>query len=105
MTVGRENNALQFPARLQAGANLQIIPSAFGRHGSLILKTVFSRMGENSKIIALGNAAQVDVKYLSAVNNGAIVATETFKNFEGAAHISLNGVVRSKLAAFTEENM
>lgn len=69
------------------------------------LKTVFSRMGENSKIIALGNSSQVDVKYLTKLNNGAVVATETFKTFDGAAHISLNGVIRSRLAAFTEENM
>jgi|TARA_B100002049_G_scaffold220280_1_gene188662 PhoH-like ATPase len=69
------------------------------------IKTVFSRMAEGSKIIALGNSGQVDVPFLNALNNGAVVATETFKNFEGAAHICLNGVVRSKLAAFTEENM
>jgi PhoH-like ATPase len=69
------------------------------------LKTIFTRIGEGSKIIALGNSGQVDVKYLSALNNGIIVATETFKDFEEGAHISLNGVVRSKLAAFAEENM
>ncbi len=69
------------------------------------LKTIFSRVGENSKIIALGNSGQIDVKYLTKLNNGAVVATETFKNFDGAAHITLNGVVRSRLAAFTEENM
>jgi PhoH-like ATPase len=69
------------------------------------LKTIFTRIGENSKIIALGNGGQVDVKYLSKLNNGCIVTAETFKEFEESAHISLNGVVRSKLAAFAEENM
>jgi PhoH-like ATPase len=69
------------------------------------LKTIFTRIGKNSKIIALGNGGQVDVKYLSKLNNGCIVTAETFKDFEDSAHISLNGVVRSKLAAFAEENM
>lgn len=69
------------------------------------LKTIVSRVGEDSKIIVLGNSGQVDVKYLSKLNNGVVIATETFKSFDGAAHISLNGVIRSRLAAFTEANM
>ena len=30
---------------------------------------------------------------------------ERFKNFEGSANVHLNGVVRSRLAEFAEENL
>ncbi|EIN4363721.1 hypothetical protein LPJ47_003645 [Vibrio parahaemolyticus] len=50
----------------------------------------------------LGNTAKNGV---TPVTSGLTYMVERFKNFEGSANIHLNGVVRSRLAEFAEENL
>ncbi len=69
------------------------------------LKTMITRMGEGTKLICCGNLAQIDSNYLTAVTSGLTYMVERFKNFEGSANIYLNGVVRSRLAEFAEEQL
>lgn len=69
------------------------------------IKTMITRMGEGTKLICSGNLAQIDTNYLTAVTSGLTYIVERFKNFEGSANIYLNGVVRSRLAEFAEENL
>lgn len=69
------------------------------------LKTIITRCGEGTKIICSGNLAQIDSNYLSPVTSGLTYIVERFKSFEGSAHVYLNGVVRSRLASFAEENL
>jgi len=69
------------------------------------IKTILTRVGEGSRIFALGNTGQCDVKYLTKTNNGAVVTTETFKHFDGAANITLENIVRGRLAEFAEKNL
>ena len=69
------------------------------------IKTIITRCGEGTKIVCSGNLAQIDSPYLTPVTSGLTYMVERFKNFEGSANIHLNGVVRSRLAEFAEENM
>jgi len=69
------------------------------------IKTMITRMGEGTKLICSGNLAQIDTNYLTAVTSGLTYIVERFKNFEGSANVYLNGVVRSRLAEFAEENL
>ncbi|HIF9366820.1 TPA: PhoH family protein [Photobacterium damselae] len=69
------------------------------------IKTIITRCGEGTKIVCSGNLAQIDSNYLSPVTSGLTYIVERFKNFEGSANIYLNGVVRSRLAEFAEENL
>ena len=63
------------------------------------LKTVITRMGENSKIILMGDVDQIDTSYIDALSNGLTVVCEKFKNENCAAHISLKRGERSYLSA------
>ncbi|QIZ77813.1 PhoH family protein [Ferrimonas lipolytica] len=69
------------------------------------LKTIITRMGEGTKLVLSGNLAQIDSSYLTAVTSGLTYAVERFKSFNGSANVFLDGVERSRLAAFAEENL
>lgn len=69
------------------------------------IKTIITRCGEGTKIVCSGNLAQIDSPYLTPVTSGLTYMVERFKNFEGSANVHLNGVVRSRLAEFAEENL
>ncbi len=69
------------------------------------IKTIITRCGEGTKIVCSGNLAQIDSPYLTPVTSGLTYMVERFKSFEGSANIHLNGVVRSRLAEFAEENL
>ncbi|WDE12381.1 PhoH family protein [Thalassomonas haliotis] len=69
------------------------------------LKTIITRCGEGTKLVCSGNLAQIDSNYLTAVTSGLTYIVERFKSFPGSTTINLNGVVRSRLASFAEENL
>src|SRR5690554_284469 len=69
------------------------------------LKTIITRCGTGTKIICSGNLAQIDSYYLTAVTSGLTYIVERFKDYPGSATVNLNGVVRSSLAQFAEENL
>ena len=69
------------------------------------LKTMITRMGEGTKLICCGNLAQIDSNYLTPVTSGLTYIVEKFKDFDGSANVYLNGVVRSRLAEFAEEQL
>ncbi|MGF1778805.1 PhoH family protein [Vibrio nomapromontoriensis] len=69
------------------------------------IKTIITRCGEGTKIVCSGNLAQIDSHYLTPVTSGLTYMVERFKNFSGSANIHLNGVVRSRLAEYAEENL
>ncbi|MEO2280546.1 PhoH family protein [Pseudoalteromonas pernae] len=69
------------------------------------LKTIITRCGTGTKLICSGNLAQIDSSYLTPVTSGLTYIVERFKHFEGSATVNLNGVVRSRLASFAEENL
>lgn len=69
------------------------------------LKTIITRCGEGTKLICAGNLTQIDSNYLNALTSGLTYIVEKFKNFSGSATISLDGVVRSRLAEFAEQEL
>ncbi|WP_207308830.1 PhoH family protein [Marinobacter caseinilyticus] len=69
------------------------------------IKTIITRAGNGSKVICLGNLAQIDTPYLSGLSSGLTYMTERFKGFRHGGHIHLQGVPRSALAEFAEANL
>lgn len=69
------------------------------------LKSIVTRVGSNSKIVVLGNLAQIDNKYISPLTSGLTYLVEKSKNFPHAGIMHVNGIERSRLAAFAEENL
>lgn len=69
------------------------------------IKTIVTRAGKGSKVICLGNLAQIDTPYLTATSSGLTYLTERFKNFQQGGNILLRGVPRSALAKFAEEHL
>lgn len=69
------------------------------------MKTIITRAGAGSKVICLGNLAQIDTPYLSATSSGLTYLTERFKDFPNGVHITLQGVPRSVLAEYAESHL
>ena len=69
------------------------------------IKTIVTRAGSGSKVICLGNLAQIDTPYLNATSSGLTYLTERFKDFEYGGNIKLQGVPRSLLAEYAEANL
>ena len=69
------------------------------------LKSIISRVGADSKLVVLGNLAQIDNKYISPLTSGLTYLVEKVKHYPHAGVMHVNGIVRSRLAAFAEENL
>ncbi|MAB41946.1 MAG: ribonuclease [Pseudomonadales bacterium] len=69
------------------------------------IKTIITRAGNGSKVICLGNLAQIDTPYLNATSSGLTYLTECFKDFPHGVHIHLQGVPRSALAEYAENHL
>ena len=63
------------------------------------LKTVITRIGENSKIVLLGDIDQIDTPYIDSLSNGLTIVGEKFKDQSIAGHIQLKKGERSYLSA------
>jgi PhoH-like ATPase len=62
------------------------------------LKTVITRIGENSKIVLLGDTDQIDTPYIDSLSNGLTIVGEKFKSQELSGHIQLQKGERSALS-------
>lgn len=69
------------------------------------LKSIVTRVGMNSKIIVLGNLAQIDNKYITPLTSGLTYLVEKSKHYRHAGIMHVNGIERSRLAEFAEENL
>lgn len=69
------------------------------------IKAIITRAGEGSKVVALGNLAQIDTPYLNATSSGLTYMTERFKGFTHGGSIHLSGVPRSVLAEYAESHL
>jgi PhoH-like ATPase len=67
------------------------------------LKTIITRMGENSKIVLTGDIEQIDALHLDFSNNGLSHVVEKFKEYDISGHITLRKGERSKLATLASE--
>ena len=62
------------------------------------IKTILTRVGENTKIVLTGDVEQIDNIYLNETTNGLTYAIEKLKNSELTGHITLVRGERSKVA-------
>jgi PhoH-like ATPase len=69
------------------------------------MKTLITRIGEGSKIVILGNNAQIDTPYLTAQTNGLTMAVMRFAYWPHSGHVTLKASERSRLAAYAAEVM
>jgi len=63
------------------------------------LKTIITRVGEDTKIILTGDVEQIDSQYLDATTNGLSYAIEKFKKTDLAGHVTLVKGERSRVAS------
>ncbi len=62
------------------------------------VKTILTRVGEGSKIVLMGDPAQIDHPYLDEYNNGLTYVVEKFKEQTISGHVKLEKGERSGLA-------
>jgi len=86
-------------------ANTILIVDEAQNLSPLEVKTIVTRMGENSKVIFTGDIYQIDDKYLDSNNNGLTYLIEKAKFYEHAAHINLVKGERSSLAEWGGKNL
>jgi PhoH-like ATPase len=67
------------------------------------LKTLVTRAGPGTKIVCLGNIAQIDTPYLTETTSGLTYVIDRFKRWEHSGHITLIRGERSRLADFASE--
>jgi PhoH-like ATPase len=67
------------------------------------IKTLITRAGPGSKIVCLGNIAQIDTPYLTETTSGLTYVVDRFKRWEHSGHITLQRGERSRLADFASE--
>ncbi len=67
------------------------------------MKTLITRAGPHTKVVCLGNIAQIDTPYLSETTSGLTYVVDRFKTWPHAGHITLLRGERSRLAEFASE--
>ena len=69
------------------------------------MKTLITRAGPGSKIVCLGNIAQIDTPYLTETTSGLTYVVDRFKPWEHSGHITLQRGERSRLADYASESL
>ena len=67
------------------------------------MKTLITRAGPGTKIICMGNLAQIDTPYLTEGSSGLTYAVDRFKGWPHGGHVTLARGERSRLADFASE--
>ncbi|SFD36561.1 PhoH family protein [Paracidovorax konjaci] len=67
------------------------------------MKTLITRAGPGTKIVCMGNLAQIDTPYLTEGSSGLTYAVDRFKGWPHSGHITLARGERSRLADFASE--
>lgn len=66
-------------------------------------KTLITRAGKGTKIVCLGNLAQIDTPYLTEGSSGLAYIVDRFKGWENGGHITLLAGERSRLASHAND--
>jgi PhoH-like ATPase len=69
------------------------------------MKALITRAGPGSKLVALGNIAQIDTPYLTETTSGLTYVVNRFRGWQHAGHITLVRGERSRLADFASEQL
>jgi PhoH-like ATPase len=67
------------------------------------MKTLITRAGPGTKVICLGNIAQIDTPYLTEGSSGLSFVVDRFKGWPHAGHVTLQRGERSRLADHAAE--
>ncbi|OQW92931.1 MAG: phosphate starvation-inducible protein PhoH [Beggiatoa sp. IS2] len=69
------------------------------------MKTLVTRAGPGTKIVCLGNIAQIDTPYLTETSSGLTYVVDHFKQWQHSGHITLQRGERSRLADFASQTL
>ncbi len=69
------------------------------------MKTLITRAGPGTKVVCLGNVAQIDTPYLTETTSGLTYVVDRFKQWPHSGHITLLRGERSRLADFASERL
>ena len=69
------------------------------------MKTLITRAGPGTKIVCLGNVAQIDTPYLSETTSGLTYVVDRFKSWQHSGHVTLRRGERSRLADFASDTL
>jgi len=64
------------------------------------MKTLVTRAGPGTKVVCLGNVAQIDTPYLTEGSSGLTFVVDRFKGWPHAGHVTLQRGERSRLADY-----
>ncbi|MDR2031048.1 MAG: PhoH family protein [Azoarcus sp.] len=67
------------------------------------MKTLITRAGPGTKVVCLGNIAQIDTPYLTEGSSGLSFVVDRFKGWTHSGHITLQRGERSRLADYAAE--
>jgi len=67
------------------------------------MKTLITRAGPGTKVVCMGNIAQIDTPYLTEGSSGLTYVVDRFKGWEHSGHITLMRGERSRLADHAAE--
>jgi PhoH-like ATPase len=62
------------------------------------MKTLVTRAGPGTKVVCLGNIAQIDTPYLTEGSSGLTYVVDRFKGWAHSGHVTLQRGERSRLA-------
>jgi PhoH-like ATPase len=69
------------------------------------IKTVASRVGEDSKLVLTGDPWQIDNPYLDSSSNGLAYVAERMKGLDLTGHVMLKTSERSELASLAAQRL
>jgi PhoH-like ATPase len=67
------------------------------------LKTILTRIGEDTKVIFTGDTTQIDAPYLGSANNALAVLIRAFADQRCFGHVTLTACERSEVASLAAE--
>jgi PhoH-like ATPase len=67
------------------------------------MKTLITRAGNGTKVVCLGNIAQIDTPYLTEGSSGLTYVVDRFKGWPHSGHVTLQRGERSRLADFAAD--
>jgi len=69
------------------------------------MKALVTRAGPGTKIVCLGNVAQIDTPYLTETSSGLTYVVDRFKGWPHSGHVTLLRGERSRLADYASDHL
>lgn len=69
------------------------------------MKALITRAGPGTKVVCLGNVAQIDTPYLTETSSGLTYVVDRFKGWPHSGHVTLLRGERSRLADYASEQL